>query len=180
VDFVLTFEEVLGMFAAKGIDSEAIPDEETVPLDAASRSGRNFAFSGGVAQAVVNAIHEKEPGREIKVAHADGLEECRKLLLMARAGKIRRVSAGGHGLPRRLRGGRGHAAAHRPLEAGGGKVRGRGGFRLLRRHEVQTVPAADRGQIKKASARISGRTFFISAARGLCSEFYKFSRSDVP
>jgi [FeFe] hydrogenase (group B1/B3) len=87
VDFVLTFEEVLGMFAAKGVDREAIPDEETVPLDAASRSGRNFAFSGGVAQAVVNAIHEKEPGREIKVAHADGLEECRKLLLMARAGK---------------------------------------------------------------------------------------------
>lgn len=29
----------------------------------------------------------KEPGREIKVAHADGLEECRKLLLMAKAGK---------------------------------------------------------------------------------------------
>jgi iron only hydrogenase large subunit-like protein len=87
VDFVLTFEEVLGMFAAKGIDEEVIPEEETEPLSSTSRDGRGFAYSGGVAQAVVNAIHEKEPGREIKVAHADGLNECRKLLLMAKAGK---------------------------------------------------------------------------------------------
>jgi iron only hydrogenase large subunit-like protein len=29
VDFVLTFEEVLGMFAAKGIDKEVIPEAET-------------------------------------------------------------------------------------------------------------------------------------------------------
>lgn len=87
VDFVLTFEEVLGMFAAKGIDKEVIPEAETEEFSDASESGRNFAFSGGVAAAVVNAIHEKEPGREIKVAHADGLDECRKLLLMAKAGK---------------------------------------------------------------------------------------------
>ncbi|HPS75994.1 MAG TPA: 4Fe-4S dicluster domain-containing protein [Oscillospiraceae bacterium] len=87
VDYVLTFEEVLGMFAARGVDREIIPEEETEPLNQASESGRNFAFSGGVAAAVVNAIQEKEPGREIKVAHADGLEECRKLLLMAKAGK---------------------------------------------------------------------------------------------
>ena len=70
VDYVLTFEEVLGMFAARGVDREIIPEEETEPLNQASESGRNFAFSGGVAAAVVNAIQEKEPGREIKVAHA--------------------------------------------------------------------------------------------------------------
>ena len=87
VDFVLTFEEVLGMFAARGIDEEIIPAEETEPLNSTSRDGRCFAYSGGVAQAVVNAIHEKAPGREIKVAHADGLDACRKLLLMAKAGK---------------------------------------------------------------------------------------------
>jgi [FeFe] hydrogenase (group B1/B3) len=87
VDFVLTFEEVLGMFAAKGIDRETIPESEKEQLTGVSQFGRGFAYSGGVAGAVVNAIHEKEPGREIKVAHADGLEECRKLLLMAKAGK---------------------------------------------------------------------------------------------
>jgi len=87
VDYVLTFEEVSGMFSAMGLDEEVIPEEKQEPLHGSSRSGRRFAFSGGVAEAVVDAIHEKEPGREIKIAKADGLEECRKMLMMAKAGK---------------------------------------------------------------------------------------------
>lgn len=87
VDFVLTFEEVIGMFSAKGVDKECIPMEEARPLDQAGRDARNFAVSGGVAQAVVNAIKSIDPTREVKVAKAAGLHECRKLLLMARSGK---------------------------------------------------------------------------------------------
>ena len=87
VDFVLTFEEVLGMFAAKGVDKERIPMSENSALSSASSDARGFAMSGGVAAAVVNAIHRIDPTREVKVAHADGLEECKKLLLMAKAGK---------------------------------------------------------------------------------------------
>ena len=87
VDFVLTFEEVLGMFAAKGIDKECIPMTEAEPLDHSGADARMFAVSGGVAQAVVNAIKSMDPDREIKVAKATGLDECRKLLLMAKAGK---------------------------------------------------------------------------------------------
>ena len=49
--------------------------------------GRNFAVSGGVAKAVVNVINEKHPDREIKVANAEGLRDCRKLLMAAKAGK---------------------------------------------------------------------------------------------
>ena len=86
VDYVLTFEEVLGMFDAKGVDVAEIPESETEPLTGSSASGRGFAYSGGVAEAVVQTIHEKDPGVEVKVAHADGLAECKKLLLMARAG----------------------------------------------------------------------------------------------
>ena len=52
-----------------------------------SRDARCFAYSGGVAQAVVNAIHDMEPDREVKVAAATGLADCRKLLMMAKAGK---------------------------------------------------------------------------------------------
>lgn len=37
VDFVLTFEEVLGMFAAKDIDKEFISAEEAQPLSQARR-----------------------------------------------------------------------------------------------------------------------------------------------
>ncbi len=87
VDFVLTFEEVLGMFAAKGVDRENIPMTEAEPLEQSGTDARMFAVSGGVAQAVVNAIKSIDPEREVKVAKATGLSECRKLLLMAKAGK---------------------------------------------------------------------------------------------
>ena len=85
VDFVLTFEEVAGMFDAKGIQFEELPEGE--PLLRASADGRGFAASGGVANAVVHVIQKMEPDREIKVANAEGLENCRKLLTLAKAGK---------------------------------------------------------------------------------------------
>ncbi len=85
VDFVITFEEMAGIFDAKHIDIEAI-EEETGVSDS-STDGRNFAVSGGVAKAVVNVIHERYPEREIKVESAQGLKECRKLLTLAKAGK---------------------------------------------------------------------------------------------
>ena len=61
-------------------------DEEEMPAYS-SRDARRFAYSGGVAQAVVNAIHDMEPEREVKVAAATGLADCRKLLMMAKVGK---------------------------------------------------------------------------------------------
>lgn len=87
VDFVLTFEELLGMFSARGVDKEHIPESELRPLKQAGTDARNFAVSGGVAQAVVNAISAIDPTREVKIARAAGLSECRKLLLEAKAGK---------------------------------------------------------------------------------------------
>ena len=87
VDFILTFEEVLGMFAAKGVDKECIPMEEARHLTQAGADARMFSVSGGVAQAVVNAIKSIDPDREVMVAKATGLDECRKMLLMAKAGK---------------------------------------------------------------------------------------------
>lgn len=87
VDFVLTFEEVLGMFDAKGIDPHDIPPEEEVEINRASTDARRFAVSGGVADAVANMIHQLDPTREVKIARANGLNECLKLLLLARCGK---------------------------------------------------------------------------------------------
>lgn len=85
IDFVLTFEEVMGMFEAKDVNFSELPDDDT--MHGASGDGRGFAVSGGVANAVVNCIHEMYPDREIKVASAEGLADCRKLLAMAKAGK---------------------------------------------------------------------------------------------
>ena len=86
VDFVLTFEEVMGMFEAKAINFAEIAGDEG--LNEATADGRGFAVSGGVAQAVVNVIKNLEPEREVKVMAAQGLRECKKMLMLAKAGKL--------------------------------------------------------------------------------------------
>ena len=82
IDFVLTFEEVMGMFEAKGVDFTKL--EEHGSMHGASGDGRGFAISGGVAEAVVNCIKELKPECEIKTERAEGLENCKKLLTMAK------------------------------------------------------------------------------------------------
>ena len=86
VDFVLTYEEMAGIFDAKHLDLEAM-EEDPNGVNDASTDGRNFAVAGGVAKAVANVIAERYPDREVKIASADGLKECRKLLTLAAAGK---------------------------------------------------------------------------------------------
>ena len=86
VDFVLTFEEVMGMFEAKEVDFAALA-EMKVPNEA-SADGRGFSISGGVAEAVKNCINELHPEREVLVERAEGLNDCRKMLLRAKAGKL--------------------------------------------------------------------------------------------
>ena len=85
VDFVLTFEELQGMFEAKEVDFATIEAGE--PMNEGTAAGRGFAVSGGVAGAVENLIHETNPDLEIKTARAEGLRDCRKLMTMAKAGK---------------------------------------------------------------------------------------------
>ena len=85
VDFVLTFEELQGMFEAKEIDFETI--EPMYDLNEGTAAGRGFAVSGGVAGAVENLIKQTSPETEVKTARAEGLRECRKLMTLAKAGK---------------------------------------------------------------------------------------------
>ena len=85
VDFVLTFEEVMGMFEAKGIKFDEIT--QTAPLREGTAAGRGFAVSGGVADAVREAISHIDPEREVKTVCAQGLKDCRKMLMLAKAGK---------------------------------------------------------------------------------------------
>ena len=86
VDFVLTFEEMAGIFDARHVDIENIEEDEG-GVNAASKDGRNFAVAGGVAKSVVDVIAQMYPEKEIKVANAEGLKECKKLLQLAKAGK---------------------------------------------------------------------------------------------
>ena len=87
VDFVLTFEELMGMFEAKEIDFASIPESEG--LNEGTGAGRGFAVAGGVAQAVADLVKKEHPNMEVKTARAEGLRDCRKLMTMAKAGKYK-------------------------------------------------------------------------------------------
>ena len=77
VDYVLTFEELMAMFAAKGVDLDEIQGDEKLT---ASNYGRNFAASGGVAAAVVEALKEMEYDKPVTSVLANGGMECKQQL----------------------------------------------------------------------------------------------------
>lgn len=85
IDFVLTFEEVMGMFEAKNVDIEAISGDDS--FDEGSGDGRGFAVSGGVAEAVKQVILSKHPDIQVNIDSAEGLKNCKTMLMMAKAGK---------------------------------------------------------------------------------------------
>lgn len=85
VDYVMTFEELMGMFTAREIEFNEL-EEDTVSV-LASRDGRGYAVAGGVAEAVVDSIHRIHPEMEVPTMRADSLSECKKMLLLAKAGK---------------------------------------------------------------------------------------------
>ena len=87
VDYVLTFEELQGIFDAADIDFAALKANPEDDMDEGTGMGRGFAVGGGVAAAVVEAIKHIDPDREIKIEYGDGLKNCRKMLAMAKAGK---------------------------------------------------------------------------------------------
>ena len=86
VDAVLTFEELQALFDSKAMDITTL--EEDV-LDNASYYGRIFARSGGLSDAVVQAL--KEQGLEdfpLKAVACNGIDECRIALLKKRKGVL--------------------------------------------------------------------------------------------
>ncbi len=79
VDVVLTFEELQALFDSKNVDITTL--EENV-LDNASYFGRIFARSGGLSDAVVQALKEQGfADFEVKPAICDGIEQCKIALL---------------------------------------------------------------------------------------------------
>ena len=99
VDYVLTFEELQGMFDAREVDPSAVEPDPEGDFTAGSAAGRGFAVGGGVAAAVAQLIGEKEPGKTIPIEYGDGLRECRKMLMLAKAGKYNGYLLEGMGCP---------------------------------------------------------------------------------
>ena len=81
VDSVITFEELQALLDSKDLDIASM--EEDV-LDNASYYGRIFARSGGVSDAVAQALKEQGiDGFDLKAVPCDGIEACRVALLKA-------------------------------------------------------------------------------------------------
>lgn len=85
VHFVITYEELMGMFVAKDIELSEI--EVSKEIQDASTLGRGYAIAGGVAEAVKKTALIIDPSREINVEGVSTLHECVKLMKIAKAGK---------------------------------------------------------------------------------------------
>ena len=97
VDFVITFEELDAMFAAKDIDPNHTDGDSS--MHDATAAGRGYACAGGVAEAIESCIHEYYPEVEVKIEHAEGLADCKKMLMLAKAGKKNGYMIEGMGCP---------------------------------------------------------------------------------
>ena len=85
VDFVITFEELSSIFEAKGVDFSAYDKESS--LNDATGAGRGYAVSTGVAAAIKKCIDKYYPDAEVNIENAQTLADCKKILLLAKAGK---------------------------------------------------------------------------------------------
>lgn len=97
VDFVITFEELSAMFEAKNIDPQTIEAQDA--MHDATGAGRGYAVAGGVARAVTECVKEYYPDVEVKIEHVEGLAECKKTLMLAKAGKMNGCLIEGMGCP---------------------------------------------------------------------------------
>ena len=79
VDYVLTFQEMQDIFDAAEISLEELPEEEK---EHASKTGRLYARTGGVSQAVEEMVRQLSPDGKINVRceQANGTKECMEMM----------------------------------------------------------------------------------------------------
>lgn len=85
VDSVITFEELQALIDSKNIDVTALEEES---INNASYYGRVFARSGGLTEAVQEAVLESGSSFELKSIACNGIEECKIALLKASKGVL--------------------------------------------------------------------------------------------
>ncbi len=128
VDFVLTFEEVMGMFEAKGINFNEIT--QTAPLREGTAAGRGFAVSGGVAGSGARGdlAHRPRPRGEnrVRAGAQRTAGKCSRLPrpasttgICSRAWRVGRLRRGRRYAPADREGGGHRAQLHRT--GGGGR-----------------------------------------------------------
>lgn len=85
IDCVITFEELQAMIDARDIEMSELDE---IPFADASPWGRMFGRSGGLTQAVAQAVKEMDVDFEVNAEICDGIEACKAALLKAKVGKL--------------------------------------------------------------------------------------------
>ncbi|MDD6877477.1 MAG: 4Fe-4S dicluster domain-containing protein [Clostridiaceae bacterium] len=86
LDEVLTFEELQALFDSRDIEISELPEDV---LENASYYGRIFARSGGLTDAVAEALRERGlDDFQLRAVPCDGIEACRTALLKASKGVL--------------------------------------------------------------------------------------------
>lgn len=83
-DYVLTYSEIRAIMRAKGVELEA----DDTSYQEGSVYGKRFGNSGGVTAAVLQSMKEKNVDIDCKVCKANGAAECKKALLLMKAGRL--------------------------------------------------------------------------------------------
>ncbi len=83
-DYVLTYGEIRAMMKAKGVELE--PEENS--YQESSVFGKRFGNGGGVTSAVVQCFREMGEDINPEVMKCSGGAECKKALLLLKAGKL--------------------------------------------------------------------------------------------
>jgi len=87
IDYVLTFQELVTVFEAAGINPADQADHEK---SIASRGGRIYAYTGGVSTAVATTLTKMIPHHSQKLVpiQVDGIPDCQKLLEQINDGQL--------------------------------------------------------------------------------------------
>lgn len=85
------------MFDAKDIDLAEYSAESS--FHNATGAGRGYAVAGGVADAIKKCINTYYPDVQVNIEHAEGLADCKKILTLAKAGRMNGCLIEGMGCP---------------------------------------------------------------------------------
>ena len=84
-DYALTYGEMVALLDSRGVDIEPVEED----YQEASIYGKRFAGSGGVAGAVLEVMREMgEDVSDIRLMKCAGGDECRKALMLLKAGRL--------------------------------------------------------------------------------------------
>lgn len=83
-DYALTLDELEAMLRAKDVEPKTFGDH----IQQGSIYGKKFCISGGVTASVLQALKETKEDDSISVKVCNGAAECKKALMMLKAGKL--------------------------------------------------------------------------------------------